>query len=143
MRLKHFIFVVVLLLALPAAGESRRLTLQEAIALAKVQSVDAVAAVNEFIGAYWEYRTFKADLLPEINFSASLPNYNRNYTTYQQADGSYTYVRNNYLGMNGTVSIDQNIPFTGGTISINTSLDYLKFKRGSILIILYSKAIHI
>ena len=126
MGLKHFIFVVVLLLALQAFGESRRLTLQEAIALAKVQSVDAVAAVNEFIVAYWEYRTFKADMLPEISFSASLPNYNRNYTTYQQADGSYTYVRNNYLGMNGTVSIDQNIPFTGGTISINTSLDYLK-----------------
>lgn len=115
-----------MLFALPAVGESRKLTLQEAIDLAKEQSVDAEAAMNEFRSIYWEHIVSMLDLLPEINLSASLPNYNLNYTHYQQSDGSYTYVRNNYLGLSGTVSIDQKIPFTGGTISINTSLDYLR-----------------
>lgn len=127
MKLKHFILATAaLLISLLAAGENRNLTLQEAIELARVQSVDAAVAINELRASYWEYHTFKADMLPEISFSASVPSYNQNYTTYQQADGSYTYVRNNYLGMNGTVSINQNIPFTGGTLSLNTSLDYLK-----------------
>ncbi len=115
-----------MLCALQLYGTPRTVTLSEAIELAKVQSVDAAVAVNELRAAYWEYHSFKADMLPEVNFSASLPSYNQNYTTYQQADGSYTYVRNNYLGISGEISINQNLPFTGGSISLNTSLDYLK-----------------
>lgn len=127
MKPGKFISIAVgMIISLPLMGEEMKITLQEAIAIAKVQSVDAAVAINEFRSAYWQYRSFRADQLPEINLSASLPNYNRNYDTYQQEDGSYTYVRNNYLGMDGTLSIDQNIPFTGGKVSINTSLDYLK-----------------
>ena len=127
MRTVNYITVIVAMLcALQLYGTPRTVTLSEAIELAKVQSVDAAVAINELRAAYWEYHTFKADMLPEVNFSASLPSYNQNYTTYQQADGSYTYVRNNYLGMNGEISINQNIPFTGGSISLNTSLDYLR-----------------
>ena len=122
----YITFAVAILCSLQLYGRPRTITLSEAIELAKVQSVDAAVAINELRAAYWEYHTFKADMLPEVNFSASLPSYNQNYTTYQQADGSYTYVRNNYLGMNGEISVNQNIPFTGGSISLETSLDYLK-----------------
>lgn len=55
----------------------REITLAEAIALARTQSVDAAVALNELKTAYWEYRTFRADLLPEINFTGTLPNYNK------------------------------------------------------------------
>ena len=106
----YITFAVAILCSLQLYGGPRTITLSEAIELAKVQSVDAAVAINELRAAYWEYHTFKADMLPEVNFSASLPSYNQNYTTYQQADGSYTYVRNNYLGMNGEISVNQNIP---------------------------------
>lgn len=104
----------------------RAITLEEAITLARVQSVDAAVALNELKTAYWEYRTFRADLLPEMNFTATLPSYNKKYNSYQQDNGSYTFVRNNYMEMNGEVSIDQNIWLTGGKLSLNTSLDFLK-----------------
>ena len=65
----------------------REITLAEAIALARTQSVDAAVALNELKTAYWEYRTFRADLLPEINFTGTLPNYNKSYSTYQNSDG--------------------------------------------------------
>ena len=107
------------------------LTLDEAIMLARVQSVDAVVALNELKTAYWEYRTYRAELLPEVNFTATLPSYHKGYNSYQQNDGSYTYVRNNYMQMNGQLSIDQNIWFTGGTLSLNTSLDFLRQMDGS------------
>lgn len=127
MGIGRYIFLAAAMFcSLPGYSQNRTVTLHEAIEMAKVQSVDAAVAVNELRAAYWEYHSFKADMLPEVNFSASLPSYNQNYTTYQQADGSYTYVRNNYLGMNGEISINQNIPFTGGSISLNTSLDYLR-----------------
>ena len=104
----------------------RDITLAEAIALARTQSVDAAVALNELKTAYWEYRTFRADLLPEVNFTGTLPNYNKSYSAYQNSDGSYSFVRNNTLGLSGTLSIDQNIWFTGGKLSLASSLDYLK-----------------
>lgn len=104
----------------------RAITLPEAIVLARTQSVDAAVALNELKTAYWEYRTFRADLLPEVNFTGTLPDYKKSYNTYQNSDGSYSFVRNNTLGMSGQLSIDQNIWFTGGKLSLTSSLDYLK-----------------
>ena len=114
------------------ASRIRPITLDEAITLARVQSVNAAVALNELKTAYWEYRTFRADLLPEVNLSATLPSYAKSYNSYQQSDGSYTFVRNNYLQMAGEISIDQNIWFTGGTLSLNSALDFMKQLDGTI-----------
>lgn len=110
--------------------ETREITLEDAIILARAQSVDAAVALNELKSAYWTYRSYRAELLPEINFTATLPSYRKNYSTYQLDDGSYTFVRNNYIQMNGELSVNQNIWLTGGTISVNTSLDYLSMLSG-------------
>ena len=109
----------------------RPITLDEAITLARVQSVNAAVALNELKTAYWEYRTFQADLLPEVNLSATLPSYAKSYNSYQQSDGSYTFVRNNFMQMAGALSIDQNIWLTGGKLSLNTSLDFMKQLDGT------------
>ena len=109
----------------------RPITLDEAITLARVQSVNAAVALNELKTAYWEYRTFQADLLPEVNLSANVPSYAKSYNSYQQSDGSYTFVRNNFMQMSGELSIDQNIWLTGGTLSLNTSLDFMKQLDGT------------
>ena len=112
--------------AVLCSAQKRAITLDDAICTARIQSVDAAMALNELKRAYWEYRTFRADLLPEMNFAATVPSYNKNYNAYQREDGSYTFLRNNYMGINGALSIDQNIWFTGGKLSLTTSLDYLK-----------------
>ncbi len=108
----------------------RMMSLDETIAIARKNSVNAAVALNELKTAYWEYRTFRANLLPEINFSSTLPSYNKNYNPYQQSDGSYTFIRNDYLGMNGNLSIDQNIWLTGGKLSLSSSLDFMKQLNG-------------
>ena len=79
-------------------GHERNITLSEAIVLARTQSVDAAVALNELKTAYWEYRTFRADLLPEVNFTGTLPNYNKSYSTYQNSDGSYSFGSQQYTG---------------------------------------------
>lgn len=107
-------------------SDTVRMTLNDAIRLAQTQSVSAVVALNELKRAYWEYRTYRADQLPEVNFTGALPSYNNNYGKYQQSDGSYTYVRNNWMGLNGVVSIEQNIALTGGKISLNSALDFTR-----------------
>lgn len=108
------------------AQNEREITLNEAIALARTQSVDAAVALNELKTAYWEYRTFRADLLPEVNLTGTLPNYKKSYSSYQNSDGTYGFVRNNYLELSGDLSINQNIWLTGGKLSLSTSLDYIR-----------------
>ena len=71
---------------LPAFSQ-RMLSLEEVIALARKQSVEAAVALNELKAAYWEYHTYRADLLPEVSFTGTLPAYNKNYSRYQQSDG--------------------------------------------------------
>lgn len=109
-----------------SAQKEREITLNEAIAMARIHSVDAAVALNELKTSYWEYRTFRADLLPEVNFEGVLPNYNKSYGSYQNSDGSYSFVRNNTLGLTGNLSINQNIWFTGGRLSLTSSLEYLE-----------------
>ena len=101
-----------------------RLTLDECIAMARKQSVDAAVALGELKSAYWQWRSYKANLLPEVSFSSS-GSYNKRYTSYQQADGGVSYVRNDYLGLNGSLYVTQKIWPTGGTLSVESSLDYL------------------
>ena len=122
--------VILVLAAATAVGTfaqtTQSITLEEAIMLARTNSVDAAVALNELRTAYWSYRTYRADLLPEVNFNATVPSYRKSYSTYQHDDGSYSFVRNNYMQMTGELSIDQNIWLTGGKLSLNTSLDFLK-----------------
>ena len=126
MKQQTIIALFVCLTNITPSAAQRKMTLDEAIRIAQVQSVDAAVALNELRTAYWEYRTYKADLLPEINFSGTLPSYNKSYNSYQQEDGTYTFVRNNRLGLNGSLSVNQNIWLTGGTLSLQSSLDYMK-----------------
>lgn len=102
------------------------MSLTDAIRLAQQQSVDATVALNELKTAYWEYRTHRADQLPEVIFNGYLPTYYQRYNKYQQADGSYTYVCNNTLGLSGELSVTQNIALTGGKIALTSSLDFTR-----------------
>lgn len=129
-NIKTIAAVFLSLAVFPMAGaqelEPREITLDEAILLARSRSVDAAVALNELKTAYWSYRTYRADLLPEVNLNATVPSYRKSYSAYQQDDGSYTFVRNNNLQMSRELSIDQNIWLTGGKLSLNTSLDFLR-----------------
>lgn len=106
-------------------AQQQTLTLEEAISLAHERSVDATVALNRLKTAYWEYRTHKAEQLPEVTFKATAPSYANNYTRMQLDDGSYSYLKNDILSMSGSVVVDQNIPFTGGRVSLSSSLEYI------------------
>ena len=111
----------------PARGERElTLTLDDAIAMARVQSVDAAVALDELKTAYWQWRSYRADRLPEISIGGKLPSYNDRYTSYMNEAGEYSFVRTHNLDASATLSINQNIPFTGGKISLSTSLDYMR-----------------
>ncbi len=113
-----------------AATDTVRLTLDDAIARARTHSVNAAVALDELRSAYWQYRTYRAELLPEVNLTATVPSYHKQYSSYMNADGTYSFVRNNFLQMNGGLSITQNVWLTGAQLSVNTSLDWLRELEG-------------
>jgi outer membrane protein TolC len=102
------------------------LSLSEVMMRARRNSVDAEVALNQLKSAYWEYRSYRAELLPEVSLNATLPSYRKQYSSYMNNDGSYSFVRNNYLQMDGELSVTQNIWLTGGKVSVNTSLDFYR-----------------
>lgn len=112
--------------------EILNLSIEEAIARARANSVDAAASLDRLRTAYWEYRYYRANLLPEISFKATLPAYFKQYSTYIDSNGNPNFVPNNYLQMTGELSMTQKIWLTGGEISMSTSLDFLRqFGQGA------------
>jgi outer membrane protein TolC len=94
------------------------------IDIAQRQSPDVLYARHSFRSSYWNYCYYKANYLPSLNFS-STPNFHNAINTITLSDGSSEYVQQNQLTADATLSIDQNISLTGGTLSVQTSLQRL------------------
>lgn len=107
-------------------GESRVMTLDDVIIEARKSSVDAQVALNSLRSAYWSYRNYRASLLPEVSFSATVPSFTQRYSSYQNPDGSYDFIHSSALEASGSINVTQSIWATGGTLSMSTSLDYLR-----------------
>ena len=114
------------------AKSVRPLPLSEAIMRARTNSVEAAVALDKLRTSYWEHRSYRAELLPEVMFKATAPAYFKQYSPYMDASGNYTFVPNNYLQLNGELSIKQNIWLTGGQVSLSTSLDFMRQLDGDI-----------
>jgi len=96
--------------------------IDEVIDLAKEQSPQGLQAKHTFRANYWQYRSYKATLMPNLVFTATLPNFSRAYTAVQQNDGTYEYRQDYSNRMSGAVNIEQNVPITGGKFSVGSSL---------------------
>lgn len=102
------------------------LTMEETIKRAQVFSIDAMVAKNTFISNYWSYRSFKAEQLPSLNLSANLLNFDRSQRALQDATtGAISYRDNNNMRNTASISLDQKIFATGGTLSLYSSLSRL------------------
>lgn len=103
-----------------------RMTLEEAISTAREQSPAAMIAKYNFLAGYWRYRTYKAKFLPSLNLNATLGSYSRYLAKLQDAEtGKFNYVENNNMSNSLSLSVDQNIGLTGGTLSLTSSLNRL------------------
>ena len=125
MKRHYLLFLALLPLIGWAHEDTLRLSLDDCIMMARRQSIDAAVALGELRSAYWQWRSYRADLLPEVSLQGTAPSWNKRYSSYQQADGSLSFVRNDYLGLDGAVNITQKLWPTGGTLSVESSLDYL------------------
>lgn len=124
-KIGFILFLMVIGFRLSAQPIIKKIPLQEAIALAKEQSLEAMEAKNLLQIAHWQYRNYRADLLPNMELSGMLPSLNKSYSRYQNSDGSYKFISNSSLSENLALTIKQNIPYTGGTISFQSEAERL------------------
>ena len=69
--------ILAALAAFPAySQDTLRLTLSETVRMAQEQSPQAIAARHSFRAAYWNWRSYRANMLPSLTFTSS-PSLNR------------------------------------------------------------------
>lgn len=116
------IIFLTLLSTLPLRGQ-QTLNLSETIHAARNQSVEALEARQAFISTYWAYRSYQASRLPSFYMYGNLMNFDRSLTLLQNPeDGTLNYVSSNNLQNGVGLQINQNITFTGGTLSVASDL---------------------
>ncbi|MBE6234728.1 MAG: TolC family protein [Bacteroidales bacterium] len=132
---KTLITAAIILTAVFNAAAQGRMTLKDAVHTARTSSVEALEAKQAFISTYWAYRSYKASRLPSIYMYGNLMNFDRSLTLLQNPeDGSLNYVSSNNLQNGMGLQINQNLTFTGGTLSLSSDLSRIdQFGKNSSL----------
>lgn len=115
-------FFTIVLFSITAVGQE--MTLSEAIAQARIGSVASLQARQSYLSTYWAWRTYQASKLPSVSLYGNLMNFTRNLTPLQDpGDGTFKYVHSFNLQNSLGVRLSQNIPFTGGVLSLYSDLN--------------------
>ena len=123
MRPKIIPIVFAMLLTSLTARAQQEMGLSEVIHTARNQSVEALEARQAFISTYWAYRSYQASRLPSFYMYGNIMNFDRSLTLLQNPDdGTLNYVSSNNLQNGVGLQINQNITFTGGTLSVASDL---------------------
>jgi len=106
------------------------LTLDQCINLAREQSALANAARYSLVASRWQYRSYRADLLPSFSLSGDAPNYNKSIFSNVLDNGQVTFSSRTQSEASTSVSISQNIAPTGGSLSLSSGITRLGIFEG-------------
>mgnify|MGYP000527738229 CR=1 FL=1 len=116
---------ILLLITFPLLvfGQEKKISLEQAIQLAQKKSPDYKSNINKNQASYWRYRNYKASFLPQVRLNATLPSYSNSSRRITNDNGQDIFVNQNQSRIEGRLSIAQNVPYTGGTLSVNSQLE--------------------
>lgn len=122
---KLLIIVLLFCASMPLVGQSTLdLTLSQAIGIAQENSPEAQAARHTYRSAYWNYRYYKANYLPSVTLTSN-PTFNEQINKITQPDGTNLFIKQNQLSADLSLTINQNIPLTGGNFFVRSNLTRL------------------
>ena len=116
---------IILTLNQPAVAQEKRfLSLENVIEIASQQSLDAFRNKNMYLASYWEFRYFRADRLPTLNFEATPFDYNRSMQkVYNYDENRDEYKSREDLSSEVALLLNQNVGLTGGRIFARSELN--------------------
>jgi len=103
------------------AQSTQKLSFDEVLSLARSQSPRAVMARHQFRSSYWAFRSYQAGYLPLLSMSATIPDLNRSYERIQ-IQGGEIFDERKQISFSSALALSQNVPLTGGRVSVNTDL---------------------
>jgi len=103
--------------------QTMRLTLDEMIQLAKLQSISSFRSKNMYLSNYWRFRSYKASMLPSLNLTSQPITYNASNIQTYDIDGKPRFTYNEAITTNTSLSVNQNVIPTGGTLSLSSNFN--------------------
>lgn len=97
-------------------------TLQQCLDLARKNGPNAKIAMNIYRSRIFTYRSFNSGLMPQIFLSGTVPDYQRAIIPVIQPDGTTQYIAQSQANSIMTLSVNQPLVFSGGTIFASSSL---------------------
>lgn len=122
---RPFVLTVLLLLAGMAGGMAQQvapMALDECIQIAQSRSPEAKIAQKGFAAVHWDYKSFRAGLLPQIRADVNTPGFTRSISQITQPDGTIAFRPQNQAFSSGSLSITQQIAPTGGSLFLRSGL---------------------
>ncbi len=101
------------------------LSLQETIQVAKENSPLARTAQFALNASQYRFRSFRADLLPELSLRGDAPNYHRSFRENFNPDGTTSLIYTQQSNTSVELSVDQPLMATGGNLSVATGITRL------------------
>ncbi|MBC8486228.1 MAG: TolC family protein [Bacteroidetes bacterium] len=125
MRQLNLLAVIFFIITSASSQEDiRKLTLDDAVKIARLQSPEALMAKHRFRASYWEYRSYRASYLPSLELDGTLPNFNRSIQRISVPEGELLSERQ-YAEYSVNAYIRQRIGFTGGQLFLRSGLERL------------------
>ncbi|NGP87440.1 TolC family protein [Fodinibius halophilus] len=129
-----YVFVILLVISIRARAQSSNdlgsLTLEQCIEIAQEQSAVSSAARYALISNRWQYKSYKADLLPSISLTGDAPNYDKSIFSNVLDNGEVTFSSRTQSEASASIAVEQNILPTGGTLSLSSGLTRLGIFEG-------------
>jgi outer membrane protein TolC len=122
--MNKYIFSLSLTVFAQYSFSQTKYSINDVIKMAVSQSPVYKQAQTQKETSYWQYISFKTNYNPQLRLSAISP-YNSGYSSITQPDGSFKYRLATNFNPTMNLGLQQPIPWTGGTISVNTNYSYI------------------
>lgn len=122
MKKRLYLLIAGLAITVMVFAQKKQMTLLEIIEMARSQSPRYKLAQTQKEISYYQYLTSKSDFRPQISFYGNAPVYQKAYFSVRQPDGTIKFQSISQNNANIGFSLSQQIPLTGGEISLNTDL---------------------
>lgn len=127
-----FLFTVLItVVTLANAQQIQSWLLSDIIVQAQSKSPRFKLAATKKEISYYQFLTYKSDFKPQVSFYGNAPVYSKEFFGVRQPDGTINYQSINQNNANIGFALSQQLPFSGGEVSLNTDLtrfDDFKFK---------------
>jgi len=104
-------------------SQTQKVTLPEALRLAKQNSLEFKIAQNTAQSSFWNYQSFKSSFLPKLSLNGTMPEYFHSINRITLPNGQYDFVAQDVATSTLNLALSQNVGLTGGRISMSSSLD--------------------